>query len=81
MVRDPAFVVVSTWEDHYLGTKILVPDNPIGYIAVECVVEAHFICGILNSAFAPVFHWKAAGHKISPFSSNNRADSHTTVFS
>ncbi|MHA1848684.1 MAG: Eco57I restriction-modification methylase domain-containing protein [Promethearchaeota archaeon] len=50
MSKKPEFVVISTIDDHFLGRKLLIPDNPIGYISTSLEEEAHFICGVLNSA-------------------------------
>ena len=57
MVQEPAFVVISSIGDEYLGTKILMPDNPIGYIPVDDKDEAHYICGILNSSLLHQFFY------------------------
>ncbi len=57
MVQEPAFVVISSLEDEFIGTKPLMPDNPIGYIAVDDVDEAYYICGILNSNLLRLFFY------------------------
>lgn len=55
MGYSPEFCVVSDVEDELLGTKPILPDNPIGYVPAQSKEEAHYICGILNST--PVFDY------------------------
>lgn len=46
----PNFVVVSTVNDKWLGKKLVMPDNTIGYFSCDTENEAHYICAIMNSA-------------------------------
>jgi len=46
----PYFSVVSKVEDKYIGTKVYIPDNTIGYLPFDSEDVAHYVCGILNSS-------------------------------
>jgi hypothetical protein len=48
----PAFAVASTITDEFLGKKLIIPDNTIGYIPSDSKEEAHFVCALLNSSLA-----------------------------
>jgi type I restriction-modification system DNA methylase subunit len=45
----PAFAVATKIKDQYIGEKVIIPDNTIGYISFDSIDEAHYVCGILNS--------------------------------
>ncbi|CAA6826597.1 MAG: Unknown protein [uncultured Sulfurovum sp.] len=49
MSYKPDFSVVSKVKDEYIGTKIYIADNTIGYLSVKTADKAHYICSILNS--------------------------------
>jgi len=38
-------------KDRFLDEKVLIPDNTIGFIPLDSMDEAYFICGLLNSSF------------------------------
>ncbi|MFX0098945.1 MAG: hypothetical protein ACFFCS_05145, partial [Candidatus Hodarchaeota archaeon] len=44
-----SFAVAPPVKDDFIGTKVIIPDNTIGYIPLDTLEEAHYICGILNS--------------------------------
>lgn len=46
----PDFAVASSVDDIHIGTKLLIPDNTIGYIALDSEDEAYFSCALLNSS-------------------------------
>jgi hypothetical protein len=46
----PHFAVVSTRHDPDLGEKMVVPGDHCMFIATDDRYEAHFLCGLLNSA-------------------------------
>jgi hypothetical protein len=46
----PSFAVVSRVNDKWLGRKLVMPDNTIGYFPCDTENEAHYICAIMNSA-------------------------------
>ncbi|QCJ45636.1 class I SAM-dependent DNA methyltransferase [Haloprofundus sp. MHR1] len=46
----PHFVVVSTVDDPELGEKTVVPGDHCMFVATDDRREAHFLCGLLNSA-------------------------------
>jgi len=48
----PAFAVASGVNDKFIGKKIIIPDNTIGYIPIDSEKEAHFVCALLNSSLA-----------------------------
>ncbi len=48
----PYFAVASSFNDGFIGDKILIPDNTIGYISFDDLDEAFYVCAILNSNFA-----------------------------
>ncbi len=50
MSYKPHFVVVSSIDDEFIGSKEVIPDNTIGYISTNDEDEAHYICAILNSS-------------------------------
>jgi hypothetical protein len=45
----PSFAVVSKVTDKWLGKKLVMPDNTIGYFPCDTENEAHYICAIMNS--------------------------------
>ena len=47
----PDFAVASSVKDDYLGKKVLIPDNTIGFIPLDSEDEAYFLCGLLNSSY------------------------------
>jgi hypothetical protein len=47
----PEFAVAGTVKDRFLDEKVLIPDNTIGFIPLDSMDEAYFICGLLNSSF------------------------------
>jgi hypothetical protein len=47
----PEFAVAGTVKDSFLGEKVLIPDNTIGFIPLDSMDEAYFVCGLLNSSF------------------------------
>lgn len=51
----PSFSVVSKVKDPYIGTKVYIPDNTIGYLPFDSEDEAHYVCAILNSSI--VYSW------------------------
>jgi hypothetical protein len=42
--------VVSDYEDEYLGKRLVVPDHRLMTVRVTTSEEAHYLCGVLNSA-------------------------------
>ncbi|MFC7082203.1 N-6 DNA methylase [Halorussus caseinilyticus] len=46
----PHFAVVSTVEDDDLGEKQVVPGDHFMFVSTDSEREAHFLCGLLNSA-------------------------------
>ena len=46
----PHFAVVDTVDDEDLGRKTVVPGDHYLFIPTESEYEAHFLCGLLNSA-------------------------------
>ncbi|SFK25725.1 N-6 DNA Methylase [Porphyromonadaceae bacterium KH3CP3RA] len=47
--REMTAAVVSTVNDKYLGEKVVVCDSKVLYVSFEDELEAHYLCGILNS--------------------------------
>lgn len=47
--REMTAAVVSTVNDKYLGEKVVVSDSKVLYVSFEDELEAHYLCGILNS--------------------------------
>lgn len=47
----PDFAVANSVVDAYLGGKVLIPDNTIGYIPLDSSDEAYFLCALLNSSY------------------------------
>ena len=45
----PDFVVISTVEDHTLGSKPLIPGDHFMFIPFKDKYEAYYVCGLLNS--------------------------------
>jgi len=41
--------VVSTIDDSILGEKIVVTDSKVLFVSLESELEAHYLCGVLNS--------------------------------
>ena len=41
--------VVSTWSSELLGERLVIPDHKLILVAVPSEVEAHYLCGVLNS--------------------------------
>jgi hypothetical protein len=46
----PHFAVISTVDDEDLGEKMVVPGDHFMFISTDDNYEAHFLCGLLNSA-------------------------------
>lgn len=46
----PHFAVVSTVEDDDLGEKTVVPGDHFMFVGTDSEREAHYLCGLLNSA-------------------------------
>ncbi|GAB7089880.1 hypothetical protein JCM18237_01510 [Halorubrum luteum] len=46
----PHFAVVSSVEDADLGEKTVVPGDHLMFVSTDSEHEAHFLCGLLNSA-------------------------------
>jgi SAM-dependent methyltransferase len=46
----PHFAVVSTVEDPVLGEKPVIPGDHCMFVATDDSEEAHYLCGLLNSA-------------------------------
>ncbi|MFC6724379.1 N-6 DNA methylase [Halobium palmae] len=46
----PHFAVVSTVDDEDLGEKTVVPGDHFMFVSTDDEYEAHFLCGLLNSA-------------------------------
>jgi len=46
----PHFAVVSTVDDETLGEKPVVPGDHFMFVPTDSEAEAHFLCGLLNSA-------------------------------
>jgi hypothetical protein len=46
----PHFAVVSTVDDEDLGEKTVVPGDHFMFVPTDDAYEAHFLCGLLNSA-------------------------------
>ena len=46
----PHFAVISTVDDEDLGEKMVVPGDHCMFISTDDKYEAHFLCGLLNSA-------------------------------
>jgi len=49
MTYSPNFAVVSDVDDKFIGRKRVMCDNTIGYFSVNDELEAHYLCGVLNS--------------------------------
>lgn len=47
--REMKATVVSTINDPFLSQKIVVCDSKVLYVSFDCEIEAHYLCGILNS--------------------------------
>lgn len=47
--REMTAAVVSTVNDKFLGNKIVVSDSKVLYVSFDNELEAHYLCGILNS--------------------------------
>lgn len=64
MHKEPMFAVAKPLHDKYLGQRVIIPDNPMSYIALNDLEEANFVCGILNSRLlANYFSAKGRGTK------------------
>lgn len=46
----PHFAVVSSVDDPDLGEKTVVPGDHLMFVSTDSEYEAHFLCGLLNSA-------------------------------
>jgi len=49
MIFPPRFAVAFYVNDEYVGNKVYIPDNTIGYISFDSKDEAYYVCAILNS--------------------------------
>jgi hypothetical protein len=47
--KEMTAAVVSSVDDKYLGNKLVLSDSKVLYVSFETEVEAHYLCGILNS--------------------------------
>nr|MDO8112406.1 hypothetical protein [Candidatus Sigynarchaeota archaeon] len=59
-----AFAVASSIHDPRIGTRLVIPDNTIGYLSFDTSDEAHYACAILNaSAIKEMFAAHSTGSK------------------
>lgn len=47
--KEMTAAVVSSVNDKYLGSKLVLSDSKVLYVSFETEEEAHYLCGILNS--------------------------------
>lgn len=47
--REMTATVVSSIDDQFLGKKVVVSDSKVLYVSFDTELEAHYLCGILNS--------------------------------
>jgi hypothetical protein len=53
--------VVSSVDDHFLGRKIILPENVLAFIPTSNEDEAYYLCAILNSSIADLVLRSIAG--------------------
>jgi len=42
--------VLSSVNDKYLGSKLVIPIDTVSYVATDCENEAHYLCALMNSS-------------------------------